>query len=121
MRMLVAAVAFIAACSPVVTETQGRETPAEIRRIIAQSLCLAEAYPASVIAKDADGIVAVYQGALGGGVTARELDAVRDLARKEKPAALTPVGNRNFAIARCISFADRADVVKLLGALSARK
>jgi hypothetical protein len=121
MRMLLAAAAFITACSPVVTETQGRETPAEIRRIIAQSLCLSEAYPNSVIARDADGIVAVYQGALGGSVTARELDAVRDLARKDNPATPTPVGNRNFAIARCIGFADRADVVKLLGSQSGRK
>jgi len=120
MRMQVAAAALMAACSPVVTQSQGRETPAEIRRIIAQSLCLAEAYPASVIEKDADGIVAVYQGIVGGSVTVRDLDAVRDLARREKPAAPTPVGNRNFAIARCISFADRADVVKLLGAPSAK-
>lgn len=121
MRIHVAAAALIAACSPVVTETQGRETPAEIRRIVAQSLCLAEAYPDNVIAKDAEGIVAVYQGALGASVTVKQLDSVRDLVRKEKPATPTPVGNRNFAIARCIAFADRADVAKLLQGTSGRK
>jgi len=121
MRMPIAAAVFIAACSPAITQTQGRESPAEIRRIIAQAICLAEAYPDSAIAKDADGIVAVYQGALAGGVTVRALDAVRDQARKERPAAPTPVGNRNFAIARCIAFADRADVGKLLGAQTGSK
>ena len=121
MRVHIAAAALIAACSPMVTESQGRESPAEIRRLIAQAGCLAEAYPDSAIAKDAEGIVAVYQGALGGSVTVRDLDVVRGLAKKEKPATPTPVGNRNFAIARYISFADRADVVKLLGDRSGRR
>lgn len=109
-----AATALVAACAPAGTESQGRETPAQMRRIIAQAICLAEAYPGTAIAADSAGVVAVYQGSLGG-VTARELAAVRAMAREAKPSAPTPVGDRNFAIARCVLFAERADVVRALG------
>jgi hypothetical protein len=96
-------------------QSQKRESAAEMRRIVAQSICLAEAYPDSPIASDSAGVVAVYQGSFGGSVSARDVEAVRGLARDAKPAAPTPVGDRNLAIARCVLFADRADVTKLLG------
>lgn len=98
-----------------VAQAQPRETPADIRRIVAQALCLAEAYPDSVIAADGAAVVAVYQGTLGARVSVKDIEAVRGLARAEKPAAPTPVGNRNLAIAKCTLFANRADVTKLLG------
>lgn len=97
-----------------VAQTHGRETPDEMRRIVAQAICLAEAYPGSAVAEDSAGVIAVYQGSLGKTVSADDIDAVRQLARDAKPAALTPVGNRNLALARCVLFADRSDVKKLL-------
>jgi len=109
------ATALVAACAPAATESQGRETPAQVRRIIAEAVCLAEAYPGTAVAADSAGVIAVYQGTLGDGVTARDLAAVRALAKEAKPSAPTPVGDRNFAIARCVLFAERADVVKSLG------
>ena len=108
------ATALVAACAPAATETQGRETPAQMRRIVAQAICLAEAYPGTAIAADSAGVVAVYQGTLGT-VTARDVAAVRAMAKEAKPSAPTPVGDRNFAIARCVLFADRADVARALG------
>jgi len=93
-----------------------RETPAEMRRIVAQSICLAQAYPQDPIAKDSGAVVAVYQGQLGKAVSVRDLDAVRSLAALARPAAPTPVGNHNLAIARCVLFAEQADVKRLLGA-----
>jgi len=104
-----------AACAPAATETQGRETSAQMRRIIAQAVCLAEAYPGTAMAADSADVIAVYQGTLGIGVTARDLAAVRELAKEAKPSAPTPVGDRNLAIARCVLFAERADVIKALG------
>jgi hypothetical protein len=115
MRALLAAAALLVACTEAATQSERRETPAEIRRIVAQAICLGEAYAGSPIASDGADVVAVYQGTLSKTVTPRDLDAVRALAKAAKPAALTPVGNRNFAIARCVLFADRPDVVKLLG------
>lgn len=93
-----------------------RETPAEVRRIVAQAICLAQAYPQDPIAKDSDAVVAVYQGQLGKAVSVRDLEAVRTLAAQARPAAPTPVGNHNLAIARCVLFAEQADVRRLLGA-----
>ena len=121
MRMWVAAAALLAACSPAVSESQGRESPTEVRRIVAQAICLAEAYPGSAVASDGAAVVAAYQGTLGATVTARDVEAVRALAQAAKPASPTPVGNRNFAIARCVLFADRADVMKLLGQRTASR
>ena len=109
-----AVMVLVAACAPTATESQGRETPAQMRRIIAQAICLAEAYPGTPVAADSAGVVAVYQGSLGG-VTAREVAAVRAMAKEAKPAEPTPVGDRNFAIARCVLFAERPDVLKALG------
>ena len=108
------ATALVAACAPAATESQGRETPDQVRRIIAQAICLAEAYPGTAIASDSVGIVSVYQGTLGS-VAARDIAAVRAMARDAKPSQPTPVGDRNFAIARCVLFAERADVARALG------
>ena len=44
--------ALVAACAPAATESQGRETPTQVRRIIAEAVCLAEAYPGTPIAVD---------------------------------------------------------------------
>jgi len=114
-RVLAVVAVLIAACAPAASQSQRRESPAEIRRIVAQAICLAEAYPGTAIANDSADVVAVYQGMLGGAVTVRDIDAVRGLAKAAKPATPTPVGSRNLAIARCVLFADGADVVKLLG------
>lgn len=100
---------------PGMGQSNKRESVGEMRRIVAQAVCLSEAYPDSQIARDAAGIISVYQGTLGSSVSVRDIEAVRALAREAKPAAPTPVGERNFAIARCVLFADRSDVTKLLG------
>jgi hypothetical protein len=110
-----AAAALATACASSTTETQGRETPAQARRIIAQALCLAEAYPGTAIAADSASLVAAYQGMLGGRAGVTEIGAVRELARTAKPGTPTPVDDRNFGIARCVLFADRPDVLALLG------
>jgi hypothetical protein len=107
--------AALAVASPDASMAQKRESPAEMRRIVAQAICLAEAYPDSAIANDGAAVVAVYQGTLGASVSVKDIEAVRGLAREAKPSAPTPVGNRNLAIAKCTLFADRADVTKLLG------
>lgn len=99
-------------------DSERRETPAEMRRIVAQAICLAQAYPEDPIAKDSGAIVAIYQGQLGKAVSVSDLEAVRSLAIQARPAAPTPVGNHNLAIARCVLFADQADVKRLLGARS---
>lgn len=92
---------------------QPRETPAQIRRILAQSLCLATAYPESAIAKDAESVYAVYAPLTG----ARDALAARKkteaLAAAENPSKRTPVGEHNLALAKCALFADRADVQAL--------
>ena len=110
-----AAGVIAAACTPASIESQGRESPAQVRRILAQAVCLAEAYPGTAVAADSASVVAVYQGVLGERVTAMDIAAVRALAQAAKPAAPTPVGERNLAIARCVLFADRPDVMTRLG------
>ena len=118
---ILGACTLLVACTPAATQGQRRESPAEVRRIVAQAVCLGEAYPGSAIAGDSADVLAVYQGLLGTRVTAREIEAVRALARAANPAARTPVGNHNLAIARCVLFAERADVLKLLGASAPTK
>jgi hypothetical protein len=100
---------------PAPAQSSQRETPAEMRRIVAQAICLGESYPGTAIATDSVGVVSVYQGALGATVSVKDLEAVRALARAARPAEPTPVGNRNLAIARCVLFAGRPDVRRLLG------
>lgn len=109
-----AAAVLLVACAPSVSRSQARETPAQMRRIIAQAICLAEAYPATPLAGDSAGVIAVYQGTLGS-ITARDVAAVRAMAKEAKPSQPTPAGDRNLAIARCVLFAERPDVLKALG------
>lgn len=110
MRAALAAVVLVLSTWP--AAGQGRESPSEIRRIVAQAICLSEAYPDSPIATDAAHILAAYAEALP---PRADLTAVRTLARDARPAAPTPAGARNFAIAKCTLFAGRTDVRRLLG------
>lgn len=110
------AVALLAVAGGTAAGSAKRETLAEMRRIVAQSICLAQAYPQDPIAKDSGAVVAVYQGQLGPSVSARDIESVRSLAARAQPSAPTPVGNHNLAIARCVLFAEQPDVKKLLGA-----
>jgi len=114
--MVVAIVVALSALQVSMAGSPKRETPGEMRSIVAQAICLGEAYPNSQIASDGAAVVAVYQGMLGATVSVQDLDAVRRLAKEAKPAAPTPVGNRNLAIARCVLFAQQSDVSRLLGA-----
>jgi hypothetical protein len=97
-------------------QAQPRETPAQIRQIVAQSICLAVAYPGTVLEVDSEAVWSVYAQLLGPGVTRDSQDAVRDLAVTSLPHKLTPVGSMNLALARCLLFAQRRDVVRVLGA-----
>ncbi len=92
---------------------QPRETPAQVRRIVAQSLCLAVAYPESAIARDAESVYAVYASLTGtrDPLTARK--KTEALAAAESPAKPTPVGGHNLALAKCALFAERVDVQAL--------
>jgi hypothetical protein len=121
MATLAAAAAGILWPAPAAAQSSQRETPAEMRRIVAQAICLGESYPGTAVATDSVGVVAVYQGALGTTVSVKDLEAVRALARAARPAEPTPVGNRNLAIARCVLFAGRPDVRRLLGDRRARQ
>lgn len=117
MRAAPLALTALALLSPALAAAQAsrRETPAEIRRIVAEAICLAEAYPDTALARDSAAVVGVYLGTLGARATPERLERVRALAKEARPAAPTPVGERNFAIARCVLFAGRADVLDLLG------
>lgn len=97
------------------------ETPAQVRRIVAQSICLAVAYPGSDIAKDSEAVYAVYAGMLPVKSPREARRRITELALKSAPAALSPVGNHNLALAKCTLFAERSDVLALLGAAKSRR
>jgi hypothetical protein len=91
------------------------ETPDQVRRIMAQSICLATAYPGTALATDSDAVYAVYATMLQ---VKSPLDArrkVAELAASSAPATPTPVGNYNLALAKCTLFAERRDVRAALG------
>jgi hypothetical protein len=111
-QLLIASVALFSSSSS--DAASKRESPTEMRRIIAQAICLAESYPNSPIANDSIAIVAAYQSALGGKATADKIAALRALVKKEDPSKPTPVGGHNFGIAHCVLFSDRPDVKFLL-------
>ncbi|MCC6538038.1 MAG: hypothetical protein IT162_10835 [Bryobacterales bacterium] len=92
---------------------QPRETPAQMRRIVAQSLCLATAYPDSAIARDAEAVYTVYATLTGARDPLAARKKTEALAAAENPAKPTPVGGHNLALAKCALFADRADVQAL--------
>jgi hypothetical protein len=91
-----------------------RETPAQMRRIVAQSLCLAGAYPGTALAKDAEAVYALYATQMGAKDPLGARRKVEALVAKENPGKLTPVGERNLALAKCALFAERADVLAIL-------
>jgi hypothetical protein len=93
-----------------------QETPAQVRRILAQSICLAQAYPETVIAKDAESVYAVYAGQLTIKNPLEVRRKIEALAKASEPAKPTPVGDYNLALAKCSLFAERADVQSMLGA-----
>lgn len=97
-------------------QAQPRETLSQIRQIVAQSICLAVAYPGTALEADSEAVWNVYAQLLGPGVTRDSQAAVHSLAVTSRPSLLTPVGNRNLALARCLLFAQRRDVMRVLGA-----
>jgi hypothetical protein len=91
-----------------------RETPAQMRRILAQSFCLAAAYPNSDLARDAEAVYALYAPLLGVRDPLAARRKVEALVAAENPGKPTPVGERNLALAKCTLFAERKDVMALL-------
>jgi hypothetical protein len=104
------------AAAPLVTASarDEPEKPRKMRQIIAQAICLAEAYPDTTIAHDGDAVVGVYVEALGARLDPSAIEAVRALAREARPSAPSIAGQHNMAIARCELFADRRDVIAAL-------
>ena len=94
--------------------SQPRETRAQMRRIIAQSLCLAAAYPGSDLARDSEAVYALYAPMLGVRDPLATRRKVEALVVAENPGKPTPVGQRNLALAKCTLFAERSDVMALL-------
>lgn len=92
-----------------------RETRGQMQRIVAHAVCLAVGYPDTPLAADAERVIATYGPLLGGRVDVKRLSEIRALARAAEPAKPMPVGQSNFAIARCTLFAERPDVARLLG------
>ena len=93
---------------------QPRETRAQMRRILAQSFCLAAAYPNSDVARDSEAVYALYAPLIGVKDPLGARRKVEALVAAENPAKPTPVGQRNLALAKCVLFADRADIMALL-------
>lgn len=91
-----------------------RETAAQMRRILAQSFCLAAAYPKSDLARDAEAVYALYAPLIGVRDPLAARRKVEKLVAAEDPGKPTPVGDRNLALAKCTLFAERADVIALL-------
>ncbi len=92
------------------------ETPTQIRQILAQSFCLGVAYPGGDIARDVEGVYAVYIGQLPLEAPLEARRKIEALAAASKPSEPTPVGGHNLALAKCALFAQRTDVQRLLGA-----
>ena len=86
------------------------ETSSEIRQIVAQAACLIEAYPNSVISKDASIVMGAYVQSLGPKFKFEKLKA---LAKDLNPGRLSVVGQNNFGIAKCVLFGSSKDVLKL--------
>lgn len=107
--MVIAATAGIAtAATP--------ETPAQIRRIVAQSVCLAIAYPDSNIARDNEAVYALYAPLLNIREPLEARRKIEKLALAAQPGAPSPAGAHNLALARCALFAERQDVLATLRA-----
>jgi hypothetical protein len=95
-------------------DAAGRESPAQMRRIVAQSLCLAAAYPGTELARDSEIVFAAYAPAL----RLEEVPSLREkmdaLIQAEDPTKPTPVNDHHLALAKCALFAERQDVMTLL-------
>ncbi len=105
-------------CLSANANTEKPETPAQIRRIVAQSLCLAVAYPQSEVSRDSEAVYALYAPLMNIKNPLPARQQVEKLAVAERPASPSPVGNHNLALAKCSLFAERLDVQKILGANS---
>jgi predicted CoA-binding protein len=109
------ATALVAACAPAATESQGRETPAQVRRIIAAGDLPRRSLSGHAIAADSAGVVACIRARSATASPLATSPRCGRMAKEAKPSAPTPVGDRNFAIARCVLFAERADRGTALG------
>ncbi len=105
---------LLALLLPMAADCEPRETPAQMRRILAQSFCLAAAYPNSDLARDAEAVYALYATSIGVRDPLAARRKVEALVAVENPAKPTPVGGRNLALAKCALFGERADVIALL-------
>jgi hypothetical protein len=112
--MIALALLVAAFLMPWQANCQGRETRAQMRRIVAQSLCLAAAYPNSDVARDSEAVYALYAPLLGLREPLAARRKVEALVAAENPGKPTPVGQQNLALAKCALFAERADVVATL-------
>jgi hypothetical protein len=101
--------------TPAIAADSKPETPDQVRRIMAQSICLATAYPGTALATDSDAVYAVYATMLQVKSPLEARRRVAELAASSAPATLTPVGNHNLALAKCTLFAERRDVRAALG------
>jgi hypothetical protein len=99
---------------PTHAERAKRESPAQMRRIIVQSLCLAIAYPGSELARDAEAVYALYAPWIDLPDPLAARGRVEALARAMAPDRPAPASGRNLGLAKCALFAERRDVLALL-------
>ena len=105
---------LLALLLPACAYPQPRETRAQMRQIVAQSLCLAAAYPGSDLARDSEAVYALYAPLLGVRDPRAARRKIEALVAAENPAKPSRVGERNLALAKCLLFSERADVKGLL-------
>ncbi len=113
MKCLLGIVLLTSTCHAQAAE---RETPAQVRRIVAQSLCLAVAYPDSSMSRDSEAVYALYAPLLKTNTPLEARQRIEKLAIAAQPASPSPVGAHNLALAKCALFAERQDVLAALGA-----
>jgi hypothetical protein len=113
--------AMMTVAAPFTVSAAGPETPAQIRRIVAQSVCLAIAYPDSVIARDSEAVYALYAPLLNVKEPLESRRKIEKLALAAQPASPAPVGAHNLALAKCALFAERQDVLHALGAAALKR
>lgn len=111
-RRLLVTILCASACA---VHANAPETPSQIRRIVAQSICLAIAYPDSAISRDSEAVYALYAPLLKVKDPLKSRQAIEKLALTAQPASSSPVGGHNLALAKCTLFAERKDVLAALG------
>jgi hypothetical protein len=82
-----------------------------MRRIVAQSVCLAIAYPDTAIARDAEAVYALYAPLLGVADALAVRRRLEALAASENPSQPAPANLQNLALARCTLFAEQKKVL----------